>query len=105
MTNIHEECESIDDYDMQVVEIPINGVIDLHTFNPAEINDLLNDYINACVENSILDIRIIHGKGTGTLQKRVWSILKKHPFVGHFEFAPIEAGSWGATIARLKSES
>lgn len=89
----------------ECVEIPINGIIDLHTFDPKEIKNLLNDYFQACIEKSIHDIRIIHGKGAGILQKRVWSILRKHPLVESFEFAPLEAGSWGATLARLKRDA
>lgn len=104
MTNNNNDHNNLASADFELVEIPINGIIDLHTFDPRQLNNLLNDYFDACIEKSILDIRIIHGKGKGVLQKRVWSILKKHPLVESFEYAPLEAGSWGATIARLKKQ-
>lgn len=99
--DIYESDNAIFD-DNLPVEIPVTGIIDLHTFDPRQLNDLLNDYLEACIERRIFDIRIIHGKGTGVLKTRVWSILEKHPQVESFELAPAEAGSWGATVARLK---
>ena len=84
--------------------MPIDGVLDLHTFSPKELPDLLDDYFDACAEKEIFDVRIIHGKGKGILRDRVRSILKKHPLVQSFEQAPLEAGSWGATLVKLKSE-
>lgn len=105
MTTENGQNSHSDINDTDIIEIPINGIIDLHTFNPREINDLLNDYFEACIEKSILDIRIIHGKGKGVMQKKVRSILTKHPLVESFQFAPLEAGSWGATLARLKKRS
>jgi DNA-nicking Smr family endonuclease len=105
MTPENDQNSLMDIIDPDIIEIPINGIIDLHTFNPRELNDLLNDYFKACIEKSIFDIRIIHGKGKGVMQKRVWALLKKNPLVESFQFAPLEAGSWGATIARLKNRS
>lgn len=102
MINNIDEFENDDIQDENVVIIPINGILDLHTFDPKQLKHLLDDYIEACLEKSILDIRIIHGKGTGTLKKKVWSLLLKHPCVQRVEQAPLEAGSWGATLARLK---
>lgn len=89
--------------DMEPVEIPITGVLDLHHFNPRELPELLDDYLSACAEKNILTVRIIHGKGKGVLGKRVSSILKKHPLVQSFQTAPPDAGGWGAVIAELLS--
>ena len=52
-------------------QIPIDGVLDLHTFSPKEIGDLVPSYLASCQEIGILEVRIIHGKGIGNLQRTV----------------------------------
>ena len=84
-------------------QFPIDGTIDLHTFDPKDIKSLIPDYIEACIEKDIFQIRIIHGKGTGTLRKIVHSILDKHPNVIRYGQDNIR-GSWGATVVELKKQ-
>lgn len=86
------------------VEFPIDGTLDLHTFSPKEIKELVPDYIEACLEKEIYQLRIIHGKGTGTLRRIVHSILEKHPAVSDFWCEEGSGGSWGATVVDLKRE-
>lgn len=83
------------------VEQPIDGVLDLHTFQPQDVKELVPDYLIACREIGILEVRIIHGKGIGTLRETVHAILKKLPFVKSFRLAGEEGGGWGATIVEL----
>ena len=83
------------------VAIPIDGVLDLHTFSPREVKDLVPEYVGECLSRGITEIRIIHGKGTGTLKALVHSVLKKDPRVASFRDAGLDAGGWGATIVRL----
>ncbi|MGB6067540.1 MAG: Smr/MutS family protein [Desulfomonilaceae bacterium] len=87
------------------IVIPIDGVLDLHTFSPKEVADLLEDYVAECLKLGIFDLRIIHGKGKGILRDRVRKFLAKHPMVESFSEAPLEAGGWGATLVRLRRES
>ena len=87
---------------MKPVRLAITDILDLHTFLPKEIPDLLDDYLSECLKEKIYQVRIIHGKGSGILKKRVLSLLKKNPLVDHFLPAPPEAGGWGATIVALK---
>jgi len=84
------------------VKIPINGTLDLHTFRPNEVKDLLNDYIDACMDKKIYFLRVIHGKGKGILKQKVHSVLQKNPYVDSFVDAPAGAGGWGATLVSLK---
>lgn len=84
---------------MDAYIIPIEDILDLHTFNPKEIPDLIEDYIDACMEKGIFSVRIIHGKGQGFLKKRLHGLLSKNPNVISFQDAP---GNWGATLAELK---
>ncbi|MFW6296990.1 MAG: Smr/MutS family protein [Desulfosalsimonas sp.] len=85
------------------VRIPITGELDLHTFRPSEVEPLLEDYFEACLEKGIYTVRIIHGKGTGKLKKKVQAVLSRHRLVESFSQAAENAGGWGATQARLKS--
>jgi hypothetical protein len=85
------------------VEIPIDGVLDLHTFSPKELPHLLNDYLEACLQRHIYDVRVIHGKGKGILRDRVRAILSRHALAESFSEAPLDAGGWGATLVRLKA--
>jgi dsDNA-specific endonuclease/ATPase MutS2 len=85
------------------IELPIEGVLDLHTFRPKDVKDIVPDYLDACREKGILEVRIIHGKGTGTLRQTVHSILSRLPQVASFALAHEQRGGWGATIVHLRS--
>ncbi len=87
---------------MKPVVVPIDGVLDLHTFQPRELPSLLSEYLCACLEEGIDRVRIIHGKGKGVQRARVHSLLKKNPLVKHFATAPEGEGGWGATVVELK---
>ncbi|MFP4157661.1 MAG: Smr/MutS family protein [Opitutales bacterium] len=86
------------------IKFEINGELDLHTFRPQEVGELVPDYIGLCLEEGITRIRIIHGKGIGTLRETVHALLKKDPRVEDFHLADQSEGSWGATIAFLKTQ-
>jgi DNA-nicking Smr family endonuclease len=91
-----------DDAPDEAVEIPIDGTLDLHTFAPRDLGDLLPDYFDACLERGILDVRIVHGKGRGILRASVESLLARLPQVDSFRRAGPGAGEWGATLVRLR---
>jgi DNA-nicking Smr family endonuclease len=83
-------------------EMPIDGALDLHTFKPGEIKDLIPDYLAACRERGICQVRIIHGKGIGNLRRTVHAILARHPEVVSFTLDHPEYGGWGATLVHLR---
>jgi len=83
------------------VHIPINGVIDLHTFAPKEASKVVDEYINVCSQKGIKEVKIIHGKGKGVLRRTVEAVLKRHPLVLSFK-QDTGPSSWGATIVFLK---
>jgi DNA-nicking Smr family endonuclease len=84
------------------IELPIDGVLDLHTFHPREVKELIPEYLAACRERGILEVRLVHGKGTGALREPVHSLLRKIPEVVSFRLAGEEAGGWGATLVTLR---
>jgi dsDNA-specific endonuclease/ATPase MutS2 len=86
------------------IEVPIDGTLDLHQFPPQAVSELVPDYIALCHQRGIYRLRIIHGKGIGTLRTRVHARLKKESLVADFYLAQIDEGGWGATIVHLRSE-
>lgn len=87
------------------IDMPIDGVLDLHTFHPRDLKTLVPDYLTACRDKGILHVRIIHGKGIGALRETVHAILKKLPEVISFQLADESGGGWGATMVYLKTKT
>ncbi len=86
------------------VILPIDGTLDLHCFRPAEVKDLVPDYLQECRKLGIFQVRIIHGKGTGTLRRTVHAVLGRLNYVTGFKIAGEDGGSWGATLVDLRAE-
>ena len=86
----------------EAVIIPIDGVLDLHTFLPRELGELVPAYLVACRQKGIFSIRIIHGKGKGALRRSVHAILSRLDTVAAFRPAGEDEGGWGATLVELK---
>jgi len=84
------------------IELPIDGVLDLHTFNHREVKELVPDYLAVCRERGIFQVRIIHGKGIGNLRRTVHAILAKHPDVVSFALDHPQFSGWGATVVQLR---
>jgi dsDNA-specific endonuclease/ATPase MutS2 len=83
------------------VPLPITGELDLHTFRPEDMGELIPAYLAECAARGIREVRIIHGKGTGTLRTTVHALLRRSPFVKTFRQGDERSGSWGATIVSL----
>jgi DNA-nicking Smr family endonuclease len=85
------------------VHLPVDGILDLHSFSPHDIYSLLNEYIRECISKGIYQIKIIHGKGKGIQRGMVHQILEMDPRVISYGTDPGFSG-WGATIAILRKE-
>lgn len=79
------------------VRVPIEDWMDLHTFRPREVADLVEEYLYQARLRGFRRVRIIHGHGTGVQREIVRSILKRHPGVISFSDAPDR----GATLVVL----
>jgi len=84
------------------VPLPLDGTLDLHAFRPAEVGDLLPEWLEACHAAGLRELRVVHGKGTGALRRSVEALLSRHPLVESFRAAQEDAGGWGATLVTLR---
>lgn len=62
----------------------------------------LDRYLDSAILAGYAQVTIVHGRGTGAIREGVIKQLKKHRGVASFEFAPINQGGNGATIAKFK---
>jgi DNA-nicking Smr family endonuclease len=89
--------------DPEPIELPIDGILDLHTFRPGDVPSVVKEYLRACDERGIYRVQIIHGKGKGVLRETVHRLLEKDPQVlgFHLDSGP---STWGATIVYLRQD-
>ncbi|MCE5276048.1 MAG: Smr/MutS family protein [Syntrophaceae bacterium] len=88
--------------DEEYHELVVDGDLDLHIFQPRDVKYVVPDYLEECREKGILRVRIVHGKGTGTLRRTVHAILDRIAWVASYSLAPEGEGGWGATVVVLK---
>ena len=84
------------------VPIPVTGELDLHAFRPSDLGTLLPEYLAECRLRGLLRVRVVHGKGTGSLREGVHALLRRSPLVESFHAAGGLEGGWGATIVILR---
>jgi DNA-nicking Smr family endonuclease len=84
------------------IPLPVDGVLDLHTFRPQDVKEVVTEYLAACREKDIFEVRVIHGKGIGQLRQTVHALLRKRPEVISFDLAGEAYGGAGATFVRLR---
>jgi DNA-nicking Smr family endonuclease len=89
---------------MEPTRIPIDGVLDLHAFAPADVKVVLLEYLAECGRRRIPEVRVIHGKGRGELRRTVHHLLARHPAVVSCALASPAYGGDGATLVRLRLE-
>ncbi len=89
-------------HETQPTPVPIDGVLDLHSFRPRDVQEIITEYLAVCRTKGILEVRVIHGKGIGQLRQTVHAILRAHPEVLRFDLAGEAWGGTGATIVHLR---
>lgn len=77
---------------------PIEDTIDLHTFQPREVQAVVEEYLYQAVRKGFREVRIIHGRGIGVQREIVQSVLGKHRDVLEFHDLPDR----GSTVATLR---
>lgn len=86
----------------EVVKLPLDGRLDLHSFHPRDVKPLVEGYLEDCRAAGVLVVEVVHGKGTGALRRTVQALLEKLPEVESFSTADEGRGGWGVTIVRLR---
>ena len=81
------------------MRIPIDGTLDLHSFQPRDIASVVEEYVHAAHEAGLREIRLIHGRGKGVQRGIVQAVLEKHALVESFHDAA--ESHLGATVALL----
>jgi len=80
-------------------EVPVDDVLDLHSFAPRDINSVVEEYVRTAAAADFRQVRLIHGRGIGVQRSIVHAALARHPAVHDFWDAP--ESKLGATIAVL----
>ena len=93
-----EICQSV----RGAFPLPIDGILDLHAFRPGEVGRLLPEWLSACAAAGLTELRIVHGKGTGSLRRTVHALLARDKGVLSFRLAGEDGGGWGATLVALR---
>ena len=89
--------------DPGAVQVPIEDSLDLHAFAPRDIPSVVAEYLEEAAARGFREVRLIHGRGTGTQRAVVQRLLRDHPLVASFGDAPPDRGGWGASVVVLKA--
>jgi DNA-nicking Smr family endonuclease len=82
------------------LNIPIEDAIDLHSFAPADVVSVVDEYLHAAREAGFQQVRLIHGRGKGVQRAAVHRLLRGHGLVERYWDAP--EAHLGATLVVLK---
>ena len=81
--------------------VPIEDSLDLHSFLPRDVRDVVSDYLDEATRLGFREVRLIHGKGKGVRRAEVRRLLVRDPRVADAFDAPPERGGFGATVVLL----
>ncbi|HTG72839.1 MAG TPA: Smr/MutS family protein, partial [Terriglobia bacterium] len=81
---------------------PISSEINLLGCTVDDATSRTDKFLDEAFLAQLPEVRIVHGSGTGALRNAIADLLKNHPHVVRFEFAPQNLGGRGVTIATLR---
>jgi hypothetical protein len=90
-----------DEVSIEAVSVPLTDVLDLHSFRPAETQQVVTAYLDEARRAGLGEVRIIHGRGRGVQRAAIRRMLAETAGVADFSDAPPARGGWGATVVRL----
>lgn len=80
----------------------VNRTLDLRGERYEDALIKLEQYLDQVLLSNYAEVEIIHGKGTGALQKGVQQYLRRHPKVASFRGGMPSEGGFGVTIVEMK---
>ncbi len=83
--------------------VDVGAEIDLRGRTIDEALPSVDEFLDHAARAGRPRVRIIHGKGTGTLRRAVRDFMERHPLVKGYETATGPEGGEGVTIALLES--
>jgi DNA-nicking Smr family endonuclease len=83
--------------------VPIEDALDLHSFAPRDIVDVVEAYLQAACDAGFREVRLIHGRGKGVQRAAIQRLLRGHALVELYWDAP--ESHLGATIVRLRRQA
>ncbi|MCX6551948.1 MAG: Smr/MutS family protein [Acidobacteria bacterium] len=89
--------------DEEPFRLPVDGMLDLHAFRPEDARSVVDEYVREAHAAGLVEIRIVHGRGTGVLRGIVQAALEAHPLVQAFWDDPMS--HLGATMVKLGTAS
>ncbi|MGD1146455.1 MAG: Smr/MutS family protein [Thermoanaerobaculaceae bacterium] len=85
----------------ELTELPIEDSLDLHTFAPRDVANVVDEYLRAARAAGFHEVRLIHGRGRGVQRAAVHAVIARLPWVVSAHEAPPDRGGWGATVVTL----
>ena len=83
---------------------PVPDELDLHQLTVDEALIALDRYLNDAFVAGRYQVKIIHGKGSGTLHRLVQHHLHGHPLVSSYRPGGYGEGSGGVTVVELAAK-
>lgn len=76
--------------------------IDVRGFIGDDAIFAVDKYLDDAVLSGLINVRIIHGKGTGALRKALWDYFKRDPRIKEYRLGVFGEGDSGVTVVTLK---